>query len=297
MLFGLEAVQGDVAVYHGHSLCGTVYAVHMNRTAAKGVDGESARVAEKIQHVAPAGIAFHKGAVLALIEEEAGFLAFSPVYEELVTVLQNGSLPRLEAGSLPEITIHQFQASLEWRCSAAFVVDGLQLLSINLLESFADLALGAEHAHGMRLENAYAVIIVYYQAGQAVTFAMYQAIAVGEGGISQADRLAGPERCRKSFFPEGRSGGIPSERKDTHRDGTYLPVAGGKILSFRGINGHKIPFSGISDHLGNSPGENPGMEAADGFVTSSFQIYLFHSFPIFPSKPGAVAPEDTSPRA
>ena len=68
-------------------------AVDMKRSAAEGINRESTGIAEKVEYVAPLGIPFHQGPVLALVKEETRLLALRPIHYEFVSVLRNYSLP------------------------------------------------------------------------------------------------------------------------------------------------------------------------------------------------------------
>ena len=60
----------------------------MLSTACKGIDGEAAGVAEKVEDIASAGKFPNPGAVLSLIQEETCLLALVPVHKELVAALK-----------------------------------------------------------------------------------------------------------------------------------------------------------------------------------------------------------------
>ena len=276
MLLGREAIQGDVAVYHCHCLGGAVHTVDVQGSPAQGVNRKTSGVAEEVQDVAAGGIALHQGAVFALVEEETGLLAFSPVYQELVAVLQHCALPRLEAFRLPDIPVHQLQAGLEGGGAATLVVDGLEGIPIHRLQRLADLRLGAEHAHRVRLQHADAVVVVYYQPGKAVALAMHQTVAVGAGAVGQAHGAPGLPGRAYGIFPERSGRGVCIEREDADGDGTHLPVPGGEVFALGGINSYHIPFCGVAHRLRNRTGEHPGMESADRLVTPLFEVYLCH---------------------
>ena len=77
---------------------------------------------------------------------------------EFVPVFQDDTLVRVEAGSLVQISVDQVQSGLEGRGAGAFVVDSLQRIAINGLESLANGIFSLEHAHGMGLEDALRII-------------------------------------------------------------------------------------------------------------------------------------------
>ena len=67
---------------------------HLAGAAAGSVDGESAGVGKHIQHGFARGQGFHAGAVLALVEEEAGFLPVDGVRfkDQPVFLEENGTV-------------------------------------------------------------------------------------------------------------------------------------------------------------------------------------------------------------
>ena len=64
----------------------------MGRTGGQGINGKTARIAEQVQYLAAGGMFRHQGAVFTLIQEEAGLLAFGPVHQETIAVLQHLAL-------------------------------------------------------------------------------------------------------------------------------------------------------------------------------------------------------------
>ena len=115
MLVRRETVQSHVPVHHLHGLLGTVHGIHMDRSPVQGVDGETARVAEQVQDVPALGKPSHGGAVLPLVQEKARLLALVPIDMELVPVLKDDALVRVEAVGLVQVAIDQIQAGLEGR--------------------------------------------------------------------------------------------------------------------------------------------------------------------------------------
>ena len=276
MLVGREAVQGHVPVHHVHRLLGTVHGIHMDRSPVQGIDGKAAGVAEEVQDVPSLGEPAHGRAVLALVQEEARLLALVPIDVELVPVLQDDAFVRVEAGGLVQIAVDEVQAGLEGRGAGALVIDRLQRVPVNGLEGLANGVLGLEHAHGMGLEDAHAVIVVDDKAGKAVAFAVDEPIAGGRRRPVQAAgdaRLEGPAHHLR---PEIGRGGILVEAQDPDGDGADLVMARGQILAVGGTDFHQVALGGFARDLGDGPGEDPGMEPEDGILAARTEIYFFH---------------------
>ena len=190
----LETVQGHIPFNHIDGFAGTVNGINVHGAGAEGIDGEAPRVAEEIQDVAAFGIFPDKGPVLPLVEEEAGLLAFGPVDEEFVAVLEDDLLVIREALGTVKIAVNEIQAGLERSGAGTLVIDSLQGRAIDGFQGLADRAFRTEHSYGVGLHNADTIVIVYDQAGETVTFSVDQAVAVGEGGsfdkASRFDRLS-----------------------------------------------------------------------------------------------------------
>ena len=197
----------------------------MEGAAGKGVNGETAGIAEEVQDLAACGQGAHAGPVLPLVQEEAGLLALAPVHDEAVPVFQDTEFIGPETGGLVQITVHQVQAGLEGGGAGTFVVNGLQALSVEFLQGLGNGGLGAEHAHGMGLEHAYAVIIVYDEAGKPVTLPMHQPVAGGSGRCGQGAGFAQLVGAGEHAEPVVGPGGVFVKAEHPHGDGANLVVA------------------------------------------------------------------------
>lgn len=182
----LETVQEHIPFYHIDGLAGAVHGINVNCAGAEGIDGEASGVAEEVQDVAASGIFPDKGPVLPLVEEEAGLLAFGPVDKEFMAVLKDDLLVIGEALGAVKVAVNKVEAGLERGGAGAFVIDCLQGRAIDGFQGLADRAFRTEHSYGVGLHNAYAIVIVYDQAGETVAFAVDKAVAVG------SDRLVRP---------------------------------------------------------------------------------------------------------
>ncbi len=133
----------------------------------------------------------HARPVFPLVQEEARFLAFGPVYDEFVAVFEDCDFIGIIPGGLVKITVNEVESRLERRGAGALVVHCLEALSVHFLQGFADGAFSPEHAHGVSLEDTYAVIPVYDKAGKTVSFTMHEAVAGCLLRAVQSECLAG----------------------------------------------------------------------------------------------------------
>ena len=274
---GPETVQGHVALHHVHGPPGTVHGVHVEGAAGKGVNGETAGIAEEVQDLAACGQGAHAGPVLPLVQEEAGLLALAPVYDEAVPVFQDTEFIGPETGSLVQIAVHQVQAGLEGGGAGTFVVNGLQALSVEFLQGLGNGGLGAEHAHGMGLEHAYAVIIVYDETGKAVALPMHQPVASGNGRCGQGAGFAQLVGAGEHAEPVVGPGGVFVKTEHPHGDGANLVVAAAQEPTVGRTDAYEVAFCRMAHNLGHGAGKHPGMIAEEGFFPPVFQDNFIHS--------------------
>ena len=251
----------------------------MGGTGGQGINGKASRIAEQVQHLAAGGIFRHQGAVFTLIQKEAGFLAFGPIYQETIAVLQHLALAIPESIGPIKIPVHQVQPRLEGRRSGTLVVNGQQDISEHLFKGVSNLFLAAEHAHGMGLQDRYARIPVDNEAGKVISFAVYQAEAVGLSGAEQPGRPAYLQGSRKHHLPEIRSQDIRIETEHPDSDGPDLIMATGQEAAVCRINAHQVAFGRLAHNLGHGAGKHPGVETAQRFFPALPQNYFRH-FPL-----------------
>ena len=273
---GVEAVEGDVAVHHHHGLGGAVDRVDMNSAGGKRVDGEPPSIAEEVQDIAARGIAADKRAVFPLVEEKPGLLPFRPVDDKLVAVLQDGLLVVREVLGTVKVSVDKLKAGLVRRCPGTLVIDGLEAVAINDLQSLADLMPCPEHAYGMRLQHADSVVIVDDQARQPVALAVDEAVASGACPAVQSDGapdLKGP--AQHDLIEVRRQGGLV-ETEYPDRDGTHLVVSAAEETAVRGMHRHDVALGGMSRYLRDGTGKHPGMETQEGILPTFLQYDLDH---------------------
>ena len=275
----LETVQEHIPFHHIDGLAGAVHGINVNCASAEGIDGEASRVAEEIQDVAALGIFPDKGPVLPLVEEEAGLLAFGPVDEEFVAVLEDDLLVIREALGTVKIAVNEIQACLERSGAGTLVIDSLQGRAIDGFQGLADRAFRTEHSYGVGLHNADTIVIVYDQAGETVTFAVDQAVAVSEGGpfdkASRFDRLSGrrnrtsqsngdtyPERPGDHILPKvWRKDILAGETQHTDGDRSYLIVPVSQKITALREHTDDVTFCRFTHDLGYGTRKYPRMES------------------------------------
>ena len=275
----LETVQEHIPFYHIDGLAGAVHGINVNCAGAEGIDGEASGVAEEVQDVAASGIFPDKGPVLPLVEEEAGLLAFGPVDKEFMAVLKDDLLVIGEALGAVKVAVNKVEAGLERGGAGAFVIDCLQGRAIDGFQGLADRAFRTEHSYGVGLHNADTIVIVYDQAGETVTFAVDQAVAVSEGGpfdkASRFDRLSGrrnrTSQSRGDTYPERPGDHIPPKvrRKDilsgetqhTDSDRSYLIVPVSQKITALREHTDDVTFCRFTHDLGYGTRKYPRMES------------------------------------
>lgn len=289
----LETVQEHIPFYHIDGLAGAVHGINVNCAGAEGIDGEASGVAEEVQDVAASGIFPDKGPVLPLVEEEAGLLAFGPVDKEFMAVLKDDLLVIGEALGAVKVAVNKVEAGLERGGAGALVIDCHQGRAIDGFQGLADRAFRTEHSYGVGLHNAYAIVIVYDQAGETVAFAVDKAVAVGEGGFSDKasrfDRLSGrrnwlsdrrnrfsgrrnragqsngdtyPERPGDHILPKvWRKDILAGETQHTDGDRSYLIVPVSQKIPALREHTDDVTFSRLADNLGDGTREYPRMES------------------------------------
>ncbi len=270
-------VEAHVLVGEVHGALRRVHRAHLARTARQGVDGESARVAEGVEHRAACGVAHHQLAVLALVEEEARFLPLLPIDQELPAVFVHDV--RLAVGSSPQVAVHRIQSRLVGQGLRAFVVDGREPVAEDRAQGRRDVEACSVHAHRVALHDCRAVVYVDDQPGEPVAFAVYEAVAVGLGRFDQTEGTAHVERHADAVLPPcGVDGLRLVEREDTHGDGADLVVSAGDEVAGMGAHFDQGALRDFGLLLGRDvvygTREDPGVAAQQGLFLTSAQMDL-----------------------
>ena len=133
-----------------------VHGVDEPRSSAEGEEREAARVAEHVANPLAAGVSLQQGAVLALVHEEAGLLAFLPVGREDDAVL----LGLFLVGVSPDVAVDGVQARLEGQRALALVVYRRQAVAHGRLEGLLDNGPVFPHPHRVHLHDGRSVVDV-----------------------------------------------------------------------------------------------------------------------------------------
>ena len=131
----------------------------------------------------------------------------------------------------------------------------------------------------MGLQDRYARIPVDNEAGKVISFAVYQAEAVGLPGAEKSRGQAYLQGSRKHHFPKIRSQDIRIETEHPDGDGPDLIMATGQEAAVCRINAHQVAFGRLAHNLGHGAGKHPGMETAQRFFPPLPQDYFCH-FPL-----------------
>ena len=238
-----------------------------------GIDTETACVAEHIEHLAPASIAFHQGTIVALVDEEACLLTLEPVDVEGQSVLVGNVVAALS----PKEAVLLSELSLEGQRGFALVVNGFQLLAEDHPERLCQLMPADMHANAVSLHDCRCAIDVDDKPGQIVAFAMNQPIGVVPLPVGNADAATDLQSCGNALLPESLVDALTPERKDAHGNAAYLPMSDGKELPVGGQHLDGVAFiqRGTALCVVYGSTEYPGMIAPETFLLALPEYYLF----------------------
>ena len=76
-----------IATHQVNCLLAHIYRVHQFCSATQGIDRETARIAEHIEHLLTLGIMLQQSTVVTLVDEEASFLTAEPINTEVQSIL------------------------------------------------------------------------------------------------------------------------------------------------------------------------------------------------------------------
>ncbi len=98
-----DTLHGDSVQRYGvHSILGNVHGRYLRGTGKGAGQGETALVAEAVQHAASAGEASHGGIIVKLVQIQAGFLSRLKVNHELHAAAACGKRFRLLSSCHPD---------------------------------------------------------------------------------------------------------------------------------------------------------------------------------------------------
>ena len=191
-------IERDVLIGQFDGLGTAIHGVYLLGIASHRIDGETAGIAEHVEHALALGILLQKGAVVTLVNEEAGLLASQPVDMEFQSIFHR----HIVGIATDDETILLTQVSLEWQGGLALVVDVLDAVAHHVLEGLCDFLAIHVHAHTMSLHHGSLAIAVNDQAWQVVALAMHQAISIVGRIVGYAHGDAHTERRLQARAPE-----------------------------------------------------------------------------------------------
>ena len=259
-----------------HGAFGGVHRAYLSGAARHGVDRESARVTEGVEHRAAFGVAFHQFAVFALVEEKARLLAFLPVYEEFLAVFRHDV--RFVVGAAPQITVHGAQPGVERHRLRTFVVDGRDFVAVSRPYRLGDLHAGVVHADRVALDHGRRAVDVHDQSRQGVALAVHQPVAVRVGIVRKSQRAANVVRHGDAAVPPLLIDRLPAERQHAHGDRTDLVVSLRDEFARTGVYFDQSAFGDFRFVFGldvvDGPRKNPRVAAHKRLFLAFAQVDL-----------------------
>ena len=273
MPFVAREVKLYVGIHQLNGLGAAVHRVHQLCPTPHGIDAETACVAEHIEHLAPASIAFHQGTIVALVDEEACLLPLKPVDVEGQSVLVSDVVAALS----PQEAVLLPQLCLEGQRGFALVVNGFQLLAEDHPERLCQLMPADMHANAVCLHDSRRAIDVDDTPWQVVAFAMDKSVGIVPFPVHDADAAAHLEGCGNAFLPESQVDALTLECKDTHSNAAYLPMTNGKELP---VGGHHLDYIAFFQRVTafgvmDGTAEYPGVITPKALFFSFAENYLF----------------------
>ncbi len=127
------------------------------------------------------------------------------------------------------------------------------------------------HAFGMGLQHHHPIVIVGYQPGQTVPFAMDQPEHIGCRVVPQAQGLTVGNSIFQAFPPKIRIYRWIAETQHLQGYAPRLPMAGGQIASVLGVHIGQVAFGQRAFHALHRTGEDPRVAAEQGFLLPCLQ--------------------------
>ena len=256
-------VKLDVGVGEGCGFGRGVDRVDAQRPSAHGIDRETAGVAEHVEHMSPFCETLEEAAVFALVDEEAGLLAFEPVDVELQAVFQSD----VAVEGADEIFVFGIETGFIGESRVAFVIDIANPGLGKTGEGFGDGAPGEVHAGGMRLHHGRVAVDVDHEAGKEVPLAMDEpetvvVVADQSQSLAQAECAPQPLEIKIVGQPVG------AELEDPDRDASDLVMACAEHIAAEIGDSDEVALFRLAVDGGNRPREHPGMAAQKRFLFS-----------------------------
>ncbi len=273
---GLEAVEDRMRTRSLQRRPRRIDGGHLRGSARERRDGEAAGVAIAVEHLARAEPAHGLGkavAAIALVEVEAGLVAFGDVQGEAPAMFADGQLRGAIAAQPPRGGLQALQ--LPHAGIGAFVEPGE---AGGLQQGVGDHGFPALGAGAGELRHQGVAVAVHDQAGQAVGLPVHQAhaVAVDREALPRPDRAVHGrgEECGVDALRLVEAPGAGADARCGAEGGPRQEAA------VRRLHPHGLPA--VAAALGNGRFEDPGMAAQEGTLLARAQADGFHG-PYCPS--------------
>ena len=264
-------IQLHIAACQLYCLCRTVDTAHLNGSATHGIERESPCVAEHIEHPLALGVLFQQGTVLALVDEEAGFLSLEPVHMKAQSILYS----RVVGASTINKTVFLPEVSLKRQRGLALIIYIMYVVAHHPDKRLCHLVAAHVHANAVSLHHGCIAINVYHQSGQIVALAMNKTVGVVVGVACYAYGKPHFVSRGKSRLPVIAVDGNVGKRKYPHRNGTYLIVPHSNEIVLTVNHPYHIALGYAVVHSLYGSRKHPWMKAFQAFFLSLLEIYFF----------------------
>ena len=279
VVVGLREVVRHISVDEINRFLADIDRIDALGASTQGIEGETAGVAEHVEHLFAFGVTLDECAVLALVDEEAGLLPAQPVDTELQAVLHGPELfcvgnRRLGVGYQVAHFVSQ-DGRLEGQGVVGLIIDVFDLWNAGD-DGLRDSLATTVHADGVRLHDGRIGIDVDDESRQEITFTMDEPVGVVVGS-DESQRLPYGIGGANTLMPEIGGQAVDAKRQDANGDRADLPMADTQQLVGRGAHLDEVALLGltvwvvpIERDTCNSPAEDPRMASEQRFFFMRF---------------------------
>ena len=200
---------------------------------------------------------FKERTVLALVDEESGFLSFQPVNMKQQSVFHCHIFC---ASSKQESVFCRFQVGFKRKGCFTLIINILHHVAHNLLQCRSYLMAIHMHTCRVSLHNGSMVIKVDNQSRQIVSLTMNQTACIVSLIANQLQRNSKVTGHRKFSYPEIMVYSLMFECKHSYSYTTYLIMSGCNILLVGSIYFHHLTLFRFTGDFCYCSRENPGMK-------------------------------------
>lgn len=260
---GIVLIEGEIAVAGGEGVAADVDVGDRAGAAAGGLEGEAAGEAEGVEDVGSGGEAGEAAAVFALIEVEAGFLAFEDLGFEAEIVFE-------EDDDLGAIAVADAFGDVGGGEGGGGVAAETEDEGVGF-EGVDDE--GLDHVEvgqpdlGVEFEDESIVVAVEDEGWEAVAFAIDEADAGGGGGDEGG--TGGDGGVEASLPPVGVDGGLlgGGEHADAHGGIGVVEACAEVAVGFARVDDGEFAGLAVAVLFADAFGEDPWVAGADGAFT------------------------------